>query len=437
MLVKSIAILLFAFHLIFSATQYAAAQPAATSTVPAAGSPVAAIPSFMLDPETPFERFEVFLLPLGEEDLAALAAHWHGLLKAHLLKMSEQHLQLKESDKEAKTENRAEWSRLADQRIDLFAKFDAVLAAWKEKSGDPEMIKKYRRYETAVLARGVKEMDTIALSARVFNWLVDPNGGIALAINLAAFVASCIGVIAIAAGARRFARNRLRRLRNVSKLLKTFLVGAVYWIVAAIGLVVALDALGIDVTPIFAIFGGASFILAFAFQDTLGNLASGLMIMVNRPFDEGDYVDIAGVSGTVKAVSIVATTVLTPDNRVIVIPNRNVWSSVITNATISATRRVDLKFSISYEDSIADAIAVMKKTVASHPLVLAEPEPVIEVSELSESSVNFICRPWAKTMDYWSVYWDLMRKMKEAFDAAGISIPYPQRDIHIRSNPSQ
>jgi len=435
MLIKKVLILLLGFLLVLSATQHVAAQQVETGAVPTAGSPASAIPSILLDPETPFERFEVFLLPLSEEDLAALAAHWHGLVKAHLLKMSEQHLLLKEADEDAKPENREEWNRLADLRIDLFEKFDAVLAAWKDKGGDPEMIKKYRRYETAVLSRGVKEMDTIALSTRVFNWLVDPNGGIALAVKLAAFAASFIGVIVIATGARRVARNRLRRLRSVSKLLKTFLAGAVYWIVAAIGLIVALDVFGVDVTPLFAIFGGASFILAFAFQDTLGNLASGLMIMINRPFDEGDHVDIAGVSGMVRAVSIVATTVITPDNRIIVIPNKNVWSSVITNATSSATRRIDLVFSISYEDSITDAISVMKKAAKSHPLVLAEPEPVIEVSELSESSVNFICRPWVRTKDYWPVYWDLMRKMKEAFDAAGISIPYPQRDIHIKSNP--
>jgi small conductance mechanosensitive channel len=218
----------------------------------------------------------------------------------------------------------------------------------------------------------------------------------------------------------------------LSKLLQAFLVTVIYWLVITIGLMIVLSALGIDISPAFALIGGASFILAFAFQDTLGNLASGLMIMVNRPFDQGHYVDVGGVAGTVQAVNIFATTVVTPDNQVIVIPNKNVWGNVITNVTASETRRVDLVFGISYEDSIAEAARVIEDTVKNHPLVLDEPEPVIRVHELADSSVNFVCRPWTKTSDYWTVYWDLTQQVKERFDAAEISIPYPQQDVHVR-----
>ena len=221
------------------------------------------------------------------------------------------------------------------------------------------------------------------------------------------------------------------RVPNLSKLLQVFLATVIYWLVLAFGLLIVLSAIGIDISPVFALIGGASFILAFAFQDTLGNLASGLMIMVNRPFDEGDYVDVGGVSGTVKAVSIVATTVVTPDNQIIIIPNRQVWGNVIKNVTASDTRRIDLVFGISYEDSIPAALKVITDAVKAHPLVLEEPEPVIKVHALADSSVNFVCRPWAKTSDYWAVYWDLTQQMKEKFDEAGITIPYPQRDLHI------
>jgi small conductance mechanosensitive channel len=206
--------------------------------------------------------------------------------------------------------------------------------------------------------------------------------------------------------------------------------------VLTIGILVVLASLGVNVTPLFAMIGGVSFVLAFAFQDTLGNLASGLMIMVNQPFDEGDYVEVGGVGGTVKSVSIVATTVTTPDNQVIVIPNKKVWGNVITNVTASDTRRVDLVFGISYEDSIPEALDVIERIVANHPNTLKDPEPVIRVHQLADSSVNFICRPWAKTEDYWAVYWDLTHQMKEAFDAAGISIPYPQQDVHIKAQAS-
>ena len=228
-------------------------------------------------------------------------------------------------------------------------------------------------------------------------------------------------------------RRRMDRIERISKLLRSFLVGTVYWLVLAVGLLLALAVLGVNVTPLFAMIGGVSFILAFALQDTLGNLASGLMIMFNSPFDEGDYVLIGGQSGTVKSVSVMATTITTPDNQVIVIPNKNVWGNVITNVTASDTRRVDLVFGISYDDSIPEAMRVIQETVKAHPLVLADPEPVVRVHELAASSVNFICRPWTKTSDYWAVYWDLTHSMKENLEAASIRIPYPQQDVHIRT----
>ncbi|MEM1315009.1 MAG: mechanosensitive ion channel family protein, partial [Pseudomonadota bacterium] len=218
---------------------------------------------------------------------------------------------------------------------------------------------------------------------------------------------------------------------NLSKLLQAFFVGVVYWLVLSIGLMVVLSALGIDVTPIFALVGGASFILAFALQSSLSNLAAGLMIMINRPFDEGDYVSVAGVAGTVKAVSVMSTTVTTPDNQVIVIPNASVWGDVITNVTTSSERRVDLVFGIGYADDMDRAAEVLREVVAAHPLVLKEPEPMIRVGALGASSVDFICRPWVKGADYWTVYWDLQQQVKAAFDAAGISIPFPQQDVHL------
>jgi len=242
-----------------------------------------------------------------------------------------------------------------------------------------------------------------------------------------------VALLFVSRFARGLARRWIGRVPNMSKLLEAFLVGAVFWLVITLGLLFVLAALGVNITPLFAMIGGASFILAFAFQDTLGNLASGLMIMVNRPFDEGDYVLVGGVGGTVRSVSIVATTVTTGDNQVIVIPNKNVWGNVITNVTASDTRRVDLVFGISYDDSIEDAERVINDIVRAHPLVLKEPEPTIRVNELGASSVNFICRPWARTSDYWTVYWDLTHQMKDALETAGLSIPYPQQDVHIRA----
>ena len=160
------------------------------------------------------------------------------------------------------------------------------------------------------------------------------------------------------------------------------------------------------------------------------------MIMINRPFDEGDVVDLGGVVGKVKSVTIVATTIITPDNQIIVLPNRNVWGNLIKNMTANDTRRVDLIFGISYEDSIDDALEILKQVTKAHPAVLDDPEPVFKVHELADSSVNFICRPWVRTEDYWNVYWDLTQQMKKAFDEKGISIPFPQRDLNIKGLPA-
>ena len=182
---------------------------------------------------------------------------------------------------------------------------------------------------------------------------------------------------------------------------------------------------------------GASFILAFAFQDTLGNLASGLMIMINQPFDEGDYIEVGGVGGTVKNVNMVGTTVATPDNRIIVVPNKNVWGNVIVNATASETRRVDLEFGASYEDSIQEVLDLLTEHVAAHPKVLSEPAADIRPAELGANAVNFVCRPWVKAEDYWDVKCELTQKGKEAFDARGLMMPFPQQDVYVKSLPKE
>jgi small conductance mechanosensitive channel len=221
----------------------------------------------------------------------------------------------------------------------------------------------------------------------------------------------------------------------MSDLLRNFISGISYWLILGVGIILALSLFGINMTPLLAVFGGASFIIGFAMQSTLGNLASGLLLMITKPFDVGDVVDAAGVSGTVRNVSIVSTTILTFDNQVIVVPNTMVWESVITNVNASDTRRVDLMFGIGYDDDIELAKKILGEILTAHPLVLDDPAPNIRMNELADSSVNFICRPWAKTGDYWTVYWDVLQQAKEKFDEAGLSIPFPQSDVHIHQVP--
>jgi small conductance mechanosensitive channel len=155
------------------------------------------------------------------------------------------------------------------------------------------------------------------------------------------------------------------------------------------------------------------------------------MILMYRPYDIGNFVNVAGVSGTVSAMTLVSTTLTLPDNQTVVIPNNSIWGGIITNVTGSETRRVDMVFGIGYDDDIAKAQSILEKIVKDHPLVLGSPEPVIRVNELADSSVNFVCRPWTRTSDYWAVYWDITRQVKEQFDQNSVSIPFPQRDVHV------
>jgi small conductance mechanosensitive channel len=193
----------------------------------------------------------------------------------------------------------------------------------------------------------------------------------------------------------------------------------------------ALAALEVSVGPLLALVGAAGFIIAFALQDSLSNFASGMMILLFRPFDVGDVVDAGGVSGSVEAVNLVATSIKTFDNKTMVVPNNKIWGDVITNASSNDERRVDMEFGIGYDDDVDKALAILDEIVNAHPDVLPEPAPTIRMNALADSSVNFIVRPWAKTGDYWGVYWDITREVKKRFDAADIGIPFPQRDVHL------
>ncbi len=216
-----------------------------------------------------------------------------------------------------------------------------------------------------------------------------------------------------------------------SQLLQDFFVKLASGLVLGIGLLIALSQIGIELAPLLAGLGVAGFIIGFALQDSLSNFASGLMILVYRPFDIGDVVEAGGVSGTVRQMSLVSTTINTFDNQKLVVPNNRIWGDVIRNVNAEPTRRVDLSFGIGYGDDMGHAQRVLEEIVTSHELVLAEPAPSVKLHALGESSVDFLVRPWVKTPDYWTVYWDVTKAVKARFDAEGISIPFPQRDVHL------
>jgi small conductance mechanosensitive channel len=236
---------------------------------------------------------------------------------------------------------------------------------------------------------------------------------------------------------RRIVRTMVTRSKLAfSQLLQDFFIATASRLVWLVGILIVLSQMGLEVAPILAGLGVAGFIVGFALQDTLSNFAAGLMILVYRPFDVGDTVEAGGVFGNVRAMSLVNTTIVTFDNQVKIVPNTKIWGEVINNITAEDIRRVDMVFGISYDDDIREADAIFHRLCDEHPKVLDDPKPLIHVHTLNDSSVDFIVRPWTKTEDYWSVYWDMTRDVKLALDEAGITIPFPQRTVHHQNPPT-
>ena len=229
---------------------------------------------------------------------------------------------------------------------------------------------------------------------------------------------------------RRVVEQGIERV-NLSRLLRRMVVATAANGVFVIGVLIALSQLGISVGPLLAGLGIAGIIIGFALQDTLSNFASGMMILIYRPYDVGDLIDAGGEFGTVTDMNLVSTVILTIDNQKLVLPNNLIWGGVIRNITSEKTRRVDMTFGISYDDDIPKAERILGEILIAHEKVLEEPEPNVKLHTLGESSVDFVVRPWVRTDDYWDVYWDVTREVKMRFDAEGISIPFPQRDVHI------
>jgi len=294
-----------------------------------------------------------------------------------------------------------------------------------------------------LLVTSTGDISAIGLDGRlaaslVEDWLVRGQGW--LADNGLTVILRCI-VIALILAATWLLSRLARRLMskallaanaNVSHLLSDMLVNVAGKVVMVLGVLVALSQIGISVGPMLAGLGIAGFIVGFALQDTLGNFASGVLILFYRPYDVGDVIEAAGVLGSVSAMSLVSTTILTPDHQTLIVPNKMIWGGVIRNITLQKQRRVDLIFGIAYGDDVALAERVLGEVVQAHPKVLSEPQPVIRLHELAESSVNFCVRPWVRTEDYWEVYWDLTRTVKLRFDEEGLTIPFPQREVHLR-----
>lgn len=233
--------------------------------------------------------------------------------------------------------------------------------------------------------------------------------------------------------ARLLARGlrRLMQSQSVDPILESFVSNLIYWALMAFVIIAAITKLGVQTASLIALVGAAGLAVGLAMQGSLANFAAGVLIVMFRPYRVGDWVEAAGISGSVVQVQILTTLLQTADNKQIIVPNGQIMNSIITNYSTNTTRRVDMVVGVSYDDDIDAVREAIQSLVDADERILKDPPCQIVVAELADSSVNFFVRPWVATADFWPVKFDLTEAVKKRFDEDGISIPYPQRDVHI------
>lgn len=382
------------------------------------------------DPNTSLAKIAIVVVALTAPELSDVADFWQKQLRGQLEETMRINLEIERAGLEM-TGLRDELAEKTVRTKEISDIYGQVLTAWELKGGSQEDIKPHKDYLNASQWEFARKLDFATLIGLALAWIISWNGGLWFLSRIFGFLLAVWAMLFIARLITRIANRGLKSIESISKLLTDFILKAVYWATFAVGIIFALGFFGVNITPALAIFGGVSFILGFALQETLGNLASGIMLMVYKPFDLEDYVLVGGKTGYVDHMSVVSTRIRTLDNQFITVPNSKIWGDIITNFTASRLRRVDLVFGIRYSDDTELAIKELHELITKHPKCLKEPEAQVFVGELGDNSVNIFCRPWVNPDDYLSVSWDLTGQAKQRFDEVGISIPFPQRDIHI------
>jgi len=313
------------------------------------------------------------------------------------------------------------------EQSEIITRFVIVLDELNRKGGD---VTELRLYVDSVSGIQVDIGDTSTAWLALTAWMQSAEGGLLMIFNLIKFIVALCFVFFLSNIAGRLA-DRLTQHSAISSLLEKFIKVSVRRMTLIIGFIVSLTILGINVGPVLALIGAAGLVVGLALQSTLSNFASGVLILVYRPFDVNDIIEVGGVNGRVHSMTLLSTTINTLDNQLVIIPNNSVWGDTIINVTGSTERRVDMTFGIGYGDDFTKAQKIMQKILNDHPKVLEKPESMVRIHELGDSSVNVVCRPWVKTDDYWDVYWDVTEAVKREFDAQGVSIPFPQQDVHL------
>ncbi|MDH3334386.1 MAG: mechanosensitive ion channel [Gammaproteobacteria bacterium] len=279
-------------------------------------------------------------------------------------------------------------------------------------------------------------MDTNTLPDLGFDWNqlleVMQTRGVDLGINVVIAIAIFyVGKMVISLVVRGL--HKVMQRQEVDKTLETFVCNLVRMVLLVIVVIAAIGQVGIETTSFIAIFGAAGLAVGLALQGSLSNFAAGVLIVLFRPYRVGDFIEAAGISGSVEQVQILTTVLKTGDNKQVIVPNGQIMDSIITNYSANDTRRVDMVVGVSYDDDLDKVRDTIKELIAAEDRILDEPACTIAVSALADSSVNFVVRPWVKTPDYWGVMFDLTEAIKKRFDKDGITFPFPQQDVHVHT----
>ena len=280
--------------------------------------------------------------------------------------------------------------------------------------------------------------ENIATKATEFDWAKVPEllqeKGIDLGLDLGIKVLTALAIFFIGRFVVRIAVRGLHKVmqrQEVDKTLETFICNLANAALMVVLGVAVIGALGVETTSFIAILGAAGLAVGLALQGSLSNFASGVLIVLFRPYRVGDWIEAAGISGSVEQVQILTTILKSGDNKQIIVPNSQIMDSIITNYSANETRRIDMVIGVGYDDDLDKVRATFKELIEAEERILAEPAPLIAVAELGDSSVNFFVRPWVKSSDFWAVKFDLTEAIKKRFDKDDISFPYPQRDVHL------
>ena len=393
------------------------------------------------DPKISISLLEVLLKPLTQENLQVEADAWFALLQAKAEEISAREAAIQRQEVEgeiggevdtAKEQNVVAVTQLKTEQSILANRFTTVLDALDAKGGDTTA---YRQYAAVVSGLEFNLTNAEGLGLRFTTWLTSPEGGIRLGFDLLRFVGILIAATLISPRLGQLTDSALTRVTSISNLFRSFVVIIVQRGVLVVGALIALAAVGVNLGPILALVGGASFVLAFALQSNLGNFASGLMLLINKPFDVGDEVKVAGYWAYVDSISLASTKLKDFSGSLITVPNNTVWGGDIINYTHADIRKIGLSIHVKFTQDIDVIDQMWMEITAAHPKVLKTPASGLFPWN---SSYNYYIPiglgAWSKTDDYWQVYVDLLKQVQQRLEELNIELAAPIQNIKVEQS---